>query len=184
MVLSVHPGKKRMIALGAALVVLTVALLCMPHRQAQSETGISRAGATADQRLEFLAQFGWEVEAEPLEIREIVIPEKFDEVYTRYNALQKEQGMDLLPYAGKTCKQWIYKVLNYPISGEEVRAVMLVYEGQVIGGDISSVALDGFMVTFQGPDEEEQEAAESTEEEKEAVAVTDEMIPEDAWPVD
>lgn len=184
MVLSVHPGKKRMIALGAALVVLTVALLCMPHRQAQSETGISRAGATADQRLAFLAQFGWEVEAEPLEIREIVIPEKFDEVYTRYNALQKEQGMDLLPYAGKTCKQWIYKVLNYPISGEEVRAVMLVYEGQVIGGDISSVALDGFMVTFQGPDGEEQGATESTEEEKEAVAVTDAAIPEDAWPVD
>lgn len=182
MVLSVHPGKKRMFALGMALVVLITTLIVMPKGQEKAETGMNRAGGTADERLAFLSQFGWEVEPEPLEIREIIIPEKFDEVYIRYNELQKEQGMDLLPYAGKTCKQWIYRVLNYPVSGEEVRAVMLVYEGQVIGGDISSVAIDGFMVPFQGSDRGE--AVMESEEEKEAVAVTEGEIPEDAWPID
>lgn len=181
MVLSVHPGKKRMVALGVALVVLTATLIWMPRGQAETPEGISREGATADQRIAFLAQFGWEVEADPLEIREVVIPEKFDEVYTRYNTLQQEQGMDLLPYAGKTCKQWIYRVLNYPGTSEGVRAVMLVYEGQVIGGDISSVAIDGFMVTFNGP--ERTEVAEETQEEVET-AVTEGEIPEDAWPID
>ena len=28
----------------------------------------------------------------------------------RYNEVQKSQGMDLAPYAGKTCRQWIYRV--------------------------------------------------------------------------
>lgn len=180
MVLSVHPGRKRIAALGAALAVLTAVIIFMPRNQAPIENEVSRAGETADQRIAFLAQYGWEVDPEPLEIREVAIPEEFDEVYTRYNALQKEQGMDLLPYAGKTCKQWIYKVLNYPRGNEEVRAVMLVYEGQVIGGDISSVAIDGFMVTFQGPEQEE-EAVESTWQEAE---VEEEEIPADAWPVD
>ena len=180
MLLSVHPGRKRIAALGAALAVLTAVIIFMPRNQAPIENEVSRAGETADQRSAFLAQYGWEVDPEPLEIREVAIPEEFDEVYTRYNALQKEQGMDLLPYAGKTCKQWIYKVLNYPRSNEEVRAVMLVYEGQVIGGDISSVAIDGFMVTFQGPEQEE-EAVESTWQE---AKVEEEEIPADAWPVD
>ena len=180
MVLSVHPGRKRIAALGAALAVLTAVIIFMPRNQAPIENEVSRAGETADQRIAFLAQYGWEVDPEPLEIREVAIPEEFDEVYTRYNALQKEQGMDLLPYAGKTCKQWIYRVTNYPDPMEEVRAVLLVYEGQVIGGDISSVAIDGFMVTFQGPEQEE-EAVESTWQEAE---VEEEEIPADAWPVD
>lgn len=34
-----------------------------------------------------------------------------------------------------------------------MRAVLLVYEGEVIGGDISSVAIDGFMTGFGGEKE-------------------------------
>ena len=181
MVLSVHPGRKRIAALGAALAVLTAVIIFMPRNQAPIENEVSRAGETADQRIAFLAQYGWEVDPEPLEIREVAIPEEFDEVYARYNALQKEQGMDLLPYAGKTCKQWIYKVLNYPRSNEEVRAVMLVYEGQVIGGDISSVALDGFMTGFEGEGWQEETAVQPVEE---AEPEQPEEIPTDAWPVD
>ena len=88
----------------------------------------------------------------------------------------------MLPYAGKTCRQWIYRVLNYPKSGEEVRAILLVYDGLVIGGDISSVKLNGFMTGFAG----ELEGAESSQEETEAedIDVMIEEVPEDAWPTD
>ena len=57
-----------------------------------------------------LKQFGWEVEQEPVSIEEIVIPQQFNQVYERYNELQKTQGMDLTKYAGKTVKKWYIKL--------------------------------------------------------------------------
>ncbi len=180
------PGKKKLIALLASLGIVTVGMFVFPRGGENMEPSFQLEGATADQRVAFLAQFGWEVEAEPLEIREVVIPETFDDVYNRYNALQQEQGMDLLPYAGKTCKQWIYRITNYPLSGEEVRAVLLVYDGVVIGGDISSVELNGFMTGFSGETEEgeiSQENTEETEETEDTAAIAEE-IAEDAWPTD
>ena len=43
--------------------------------------GYSCVASNNDERVAFLAQFGWQVEAEPLEIRDVAIPDPFDEVY-------------------------------------------------------------------------------------------------------
>ena len=110
----------------------------------------SLSAADSEDHLTFLRQFGWEVDPEPLEVSEVVIPEEFSEVYEAYNAIQKSQGLDLSKYAGKACKKWGYQVTNYPQSGENVRATLLILDGKVIGGDISSAALDGFMFGFAG----------------------------------
>lgn len=108
------------------------------------------AAGSAEERIAFLGQFGWVVEEEPVEVEEVAIPAEFNDVYRNYNALQQEQGLDLQPYAGKTCKRWVYQVLNYPRDGERVLATLLVYDERIIGGDISSASLDGFMATFLG----------------------------------
>ena len=78
----------------------------------KGETWVMVAGAQYsiqagenEQRIDFLKQFGWEVEQEPVSIEEIVIPQQFNQVYERYNELQKTQGMDLTKYAGKTVKK-------------------------------------------------------------------------------
>ena len=49
---------------------------------------------TNDERIGFLQQFGWTVNAEPIEISEVTIPRTFNEVYEKYNEIQKQQGMD------------------------------------------------------------------------------------------
>lgn len=113
---------------------------------------------TAQERIAFLSQFGWSVEEEPADVKETVIPESFDDVYERYNELQKEQGFDLTPYCGTRVKQWSYRVLNYPgneSNSEQIRANLLVCNGVVIGGDISSTALDGFMQPFDSLENED-----------------------------
>ncbi len=51
-------------------------------------------------------------------------------------------------YAGKRCKRYSYSVLNYPEEPEDVRANILVYNGKIIGGDVCSLKLDGFMHGF------------------------------------
>ena len=145
-VLSIQAKKKWGIVVVAAGVLL-LALIVIPKLQPDLSGGIP--GETNSQRVTFLAQYGWEVEEEPVEIRDVTIPEEFDQVYQQYNGVQKSQGMDLTPYAGKNCRQWIYQVNNYPEEGT-VRATILVYEGQIIGGDISSTELDGFLCGFAG----------------------------------
>ena len=95
----------------------------------------------------FLESFGWQVQTEPTETREVMIPAQFNDVYTAYNVMQQAQGFDLKPYAGEICTQYLYKVENYP-DETEVYATLLVYGDQIIGGDLASSQVDGFMHGF------------------------------------
>ena len=104
-----------------------------------------------EQRLKYLQSFGWEVSEEPTEIVEVAIPTEFNDVYEKYNILQKKQGFDLSPYRGKTVKRWTYDVTNYPDNKPHIKANLLVFENKIIGGDICSLELDGFMHGFQLP---------------------------------
>lgn len=125
-----------------------------------SMNGIVYKAGTAEERLSFLSQFGWEVEEEPAEVKEVIIPEEFDDVYNQYNVIQKEQKLDLEKYKGARVKCWSYNVKNYPgyeNSDGVIRANMLVLDGVVIGGDISSTELSGFMHTFDFPQNKAQE---------------------------
>lgn len=103
------------------------------------------------QLLSFISSFGWEVDEEPDEVREVIIPAEFDDVYENYNAIQLKQGYDLKKYAGERVKRWTYTVRNYPdyIDSDCIKINILVYGGEVIGGDVCSVRLDGFMHGFK-----------------------------------
>lgn len=149
-VVSVKTGKRRMIlALAAVLVILTAALAAGKLLGGAQAAQSLPAGETNEQRLAFLLGYGWEADTEAVEVREITIPDVFDDVYLKYNEVQKAQGMDLERYRGKTCRQWIYNVTNYPAQGT-VHASLLVLDGKIIGGDLSSTELDGFLCAFNG----------------------------------
>lgn len=152
--------KKQIAAAAAALVVAFAggiwaksALAELDGRSAQAPAAapvkVDKTPAkTVEQRVAFLESFGWQVEAQEDEIMEVVIPKQFDEVYEKYNDIQKTQGCDLTRYAGKRCKRYTYVVNNYPEHPENIRANILVYNGKIIGGDICSLDLDGFMQGF------------------------------------
>lgn len=102
-----------------------------------------------EQRIAFLKSFGWNVSSEAVEIVEVAIPAEFSDVYRNYNKIQKEQGFDLENYKGKRVKRYTYEVNNYPTQQEGVRANLLVYNNKIIGGDICSIQLNGFMHGFK-----------------------------------
>jgi hypothetical protein len=106
---------------------------------------------TAEDRVEFLEQFGWEVKAEPIAAVEVTIPEEFDKIFTGYNEIQKRQGLDLSKYKKKTVMRYTYEVTNY--EGEEgtVYANILVYRNRVVGGDVCSADVTGFMHGLEKP---------------------------------
>lgn len=106
------------------------------------------AAKTTEQQLAFLQSFGYEAEAEPTLIEEIIIPSEFDESYENYNNYQKLSGFDLSKYKGRRVKKYTYNITNYPDQPKGVVANILVYNGKAIGGDISSAELNGFVHGF------------------------------------
>jgi hypothetical protein len=69
-------------------------------------------------------------------------------VFAAYNELQRTQGLDLTPYAGKTVERYTYTVTNYNGFDGTVLANLLVYRGRVIGGDVCSADTNGFLHGF------------------------------------
>jgi hypothetical protein len=97
----------------------------------------------------FLGTFGWAVEPEPVTVRNVQIPARFTEAYQQYNNLQKQQGFDLSRYRADIVESYTFRVLNHPVVGD-VFANVLVFRNRIIGGDICSFAINGFMTTFDG----------------------------------
>ena len=76
---------------------------------------------------------------------ELLIPEEMDDSYQDYLALQSQQGFDLEKYAGKRVKRYTYEVLNYPTGETGVQANLLIRKNTVVGGEVLSPQLDGFL---------------------------------------
>ena len=102
-----------------------------------------------EDRIAFLAQFGWEVESTPVEECEVTIPKEFDKIFTGYNEIQKRQGLDLSDYKKKKAVRYTYKVTNYEGATGTVYANVIVYRNRVIGGDICSADVTGFIHGFE-----------------------------------
>lgn len=98
----------------------------------------------------FLAQFGWEVDAATAKTVQVTMPAEFDKVFVGYNELQKRQGLDLSKYRNREVTRYTFTVTNYKGYEGTVLANVLVYRNRVIGGDICSADVTGFVVGFGG----------------------------------
>lgn len=104
-----------------------------------------RGVKTNEDRIAFLGEYGWQVKEQPLATQELMVPKTFDESYTDYLTLQSEQGFHLEKYAGKRLKRYTYEITNYPTGETGVQANLLVYKNTVVGGEVLSARLDGFL---------------------------------------
>lgn len=101
-----------------------------------------------ERRVEFIKSFGYEPNARDYETESVTIPMKFDSVYTRYNDIQRAQGLNLKKYRGKTVTRYTYYITNYPNYEGKVAFTMLVFKGDIIGGDVTGLDGDGFVHGF------------------------------------
>ena len=127
----------------AAAVVLALCLGGAKHGGKQPQSTDAKGG-TNEARIAFLAEYGWEVSAEPVQTQQVRVPEEPGEVFLRYNELQVSQGYDLLQYSGKELTRYVYRITNYPAEGSYY-ATLLVKDGQIVGADVASSAKDGVM---------------------------------------
>lgn len=146
-----------------ALVALITLIAFLPtYEPDTAEVGAESAAADGDRvkisydkiktnedRIKFLEGFGWTVSAEPTESKEVVIPQDFDKVFAGYNEIQKSQGLDLGKYKSKHLMRYTYEVTNYEGYEGTVYANLLIYKNRVVGGDICSADMSGFLHGFE-----------------------------------
>ena len=121
------------------IVVLTVAIRLNSFDK-QSEI-VVECGTEAEVS-EYLESFG--LQLGECTTDSITVPYEFNEVYTNYNNIQQSQGFDLSEYKGKTVNRYTFAVLNHP-DGQDVFVEVLIYNKTVIGADIYSTSVDGFI---------------------------------------
>ena len=142
----------RLVAGVAAIVVLCGAVALVGGvLSARGVDAVSPAPAspkgikTNEDRIAYLESYGWQVSQEPSSVEELLIPDTFDESYTQYLELQSSQGFDLTDYCGKRVKRYTYEISNYPTGETGIQAGLLIYKNTVIGGDVLSPQLGGFI---------------------------------------
>ena len=94
---------------------------------------------TETDRRAFLSAFGYEAEDNAKSTVEYTIPGALDAVLLAYNELQKEQGLDLSKYTGKTVTRYTYRIQNYEGYEGAVYANLIVYRNKIVGADLTGV---------------------------------------------
>ena len=130
-------------------VVIAAVLVCRSEPSPPDSAGMN--AATNEDRLTFLAGYGWSVKTDPVQTQQVRIPTEPSEVFARYNQLQQTQGFDLSAYAGKNVMRYVYEITNYPGASQPVYATLLVYKNQIIGGDITDTAAKGTVQGLKNP---------------------------------
>lgn len=106
-------------------------------------------GETYSDRANYAKTLGYSISADSETVQNIVIPAVFGSVYENYNALQKQCGFDLSLYKGEDAVQYTYIITDYTDDSgntlDNIRMNLIIVSGRIVGGDICSAALDGFM---------------------------------------
>ena len=140
---TMHRQDRRTRARRALIVVLIAAALAgaVLARGTRGQMSAHYHVDTTAGRVAYLNDLGWSVDPATEDVREDVVPSAFDRTLTAYNTLQRAQGFDLLPYAGREIT-----VVTYAVAGEpETLVTLWICGGVVIAGDVHSTALDGEM---------------------------------------
>ena len=106
-VMTAKLSKPKLIS-AAVILIAVIAALVMAFTGKKDPAASLPKGNTDSERAAYLATFGWSIDAIPKETQTVTIPDARDnKVFARYNDLQKDQGFDLLPYAGKEVTRYV-----------------------------------------------------------------------------
>jgi len=137
---SVKIKSKLLTAIACIFLLLALAVgFVFLHFSEKGTVSVSDIG----EMVSYINSFGYTVEPTQITDKNVVIPYEFDEIYIKYNDIQLAQGFDLSRYAGKEVR-----IVGFAVTDEkygEALAELIVYREKIIGADISSFELGGFL---------------------------------------
>lgn len=142
-VLNIKPSKRFSVIFAvASIAIALICIICMTtahNSPAQTATcdeigTFSLSAENTEEQVSFLEQFGHTAIAQSAVCSEVVIPSEFNEVYENYNDLQKQIGLDLEKFKGKTAQK-----IQFELENSEIKyAVLLIYNEKVIGAHLTN----------------------------------------------
>lgn len=126
-------------------VILACAVILCSNPRSLFSTSDMLDASSQKGRIEYLESYGWKVDAGSESCCTVILPREFDGTLADYAAMQKTQGYDFASYSGLGCKQYTYTVTSYEGFSGTVYATLYVKGTRVIGGDIHSADISGFM---------------------------------------
>lgn len=124
--------------------VVMAALIVLTGRAPEEPEVPQPKLTTNEERVAYLRSLGWEVEPEPIETLQFLLPAELAEPYRTYNELQLSQGFDLSQCCGKQVSRCTYTVKNYPDRSQGVQANLYICEDMPVAGDVCSSGAKGF----------------------------------------
>lgn len=122
-----------------AITVFAIAL----RIEACNKTEVHAVVCTNEEELRaYIGSF--ELELGECRVDNVTIPYEFNDVYNNYNDIQLKQGFNLAEYKGQTVERYTFSVLNHT-DGQDVFAEVLIHNQTVIGADVYSTAIEGFI---------------------------------------
>lgn len=100
---------------------------------------------TETDRREFLSSLGYTAEGDAKTTVEYTLPKALDAVLLGYNEIQKQQGLDLGKYVGKTVTRYTYEITNHEGYEGKVYANLIVYRNKIVGADLTGTGENGFV---------------------------------------
>ena len=144
-------SKKKVVFAVIALGATIAALVCLLARPAPESPTTTPQLLTNEDRVAYLTAYGWELEAEPVETLQFLLPDPLQEPYLSYNILQQTQGFDLQPLCGSHVTRYTYTVINYPGRPGSVQANLYICDNAPVAGDIVCTGKNGFQTTLTFP---------------------------------
>lgn len=156
--------KKGLVICGGILIAILAILIVfgVVHKFALKSYSMK----TESDRQKFMSDMGWKVSEEYTSCKVVSIPEDFNDTYESYNEIQKDQGFNLKKYRGEMVEIYTYEVYNYPGKSENVVINLMVFEGKLIGGDVSCNELDGFMQGLKNSCSDDEDECDDKESDK------------------
>ena len=137
-------SRKKAVAAVVLMGVVMAALIILTGRAPEEPEAPLPKLSTNEERVAYLQSLGWEVEPEPIETLQFLLPAELEEPYRSYNELQLSQGFDLVKCCGRQVSRCTYTVTNYPGQPEGVQANLYICEETPVAGDICSSGAKGF----------------------------------------
>lgn len=141
-------NRKGLVALLVAIVLIF--LICC---EVYSVSNMQTNAKTNAKRINFIKKSGYTLLSSDPESKTVTIPETFSDVYNNYNELQQTSGYNLGDYKGCEVVIYTYSIQSPAGYSDECVFNMIVYNDRVIGGDVSSRALGGFMLPINNKSE-------------------------------
>ena len=136
---------KKTIAIAVGALALIALLLVVLFSCGNNDADEASAKLTdKEDFVAYIESLGYTVSENGWQERQVVIPAEFDEVYTQYNEMQKQNGFDLEKFKGKKVDLHTFSITNYE-GASDVLCDLLVYKGKIIGGAVYTADVSGFM---------------------------------------